>query len=148
MGAVRASTVSAMAEGAPPASIAHLLVVDDDNDVVEVLGELLRSEGHEVRTACTGEKGLQVLRAAPLPDVVVLDVDMPVLGGPGMAREMLLHGGGEEKIPVILVSARADLAEIAGRMGTRYFVQKPADVGRFLSVLGQALSERLGPFPA
>jgi CheY-like chemotaxis protein len=55
--------------------MAHRLLVDDDSDLVEAFGELLRAEGHEVRTARTGEEGLKALRGAPLPDVVVLDVD-------------------------------------------------------------------------
>jgi DNA-binding NtrC family response regulator len=128
--------------------MAHLLLVDDDNNLVKIFGALLRSEGHDVRTACTGEEGLKVLRAALLPDVVVLDVDMPILDGPGMAHQMVLHDAGEEKIPVILVSGRVDLVQIARRMGTTYFVQKPADFGKFLSVLSQALSERLAPSSA
>ncbi len=89
-----------------------------------------------------------MLRAAPLPDVIVLDVDMPVLDGPGMAHQMLLHDAGEEKIPVILVSGRSDLAQIARRMGTTYFLQKPTDFEMFLSVLGRALRERLAPTSA
>jgi len=47
----------------------------------------------------------------------VLDVDMPVLGGPGMAHKMLLHDAGEQNIPILLMSAREDLAQVAGRMG-------------------------------
>jgi CheY-like chemotaxis protein len=60
--------------------MAHLLLVDDDNDIVEAFGDLLRGEGHEVHCASTGEEGLVVLRASPLPDALVLDVDMPILG--------------------------------------------------------------------
>ena len=88
-----------------------------------------------MRSASTGEEGLQALRAAPLPDLLVLDVDMPVLGGPGMAHEMLLHDAGEESIPILLMSGREDLPQIAARMGTRYFLRKPADPGRFLEML-------------
>ena len=62
--------------------MAHLLLVDDDNDIVEALGEILRGEGHDVHSASTGEEGLLVLRGAPLPDALVLDIDMPVSGGP------------------------------------------------------------------
>jgi DNA-binding NtrC family response regulator len=128
--------------------MAHLLLVDDDNDYVEGLGALLRSMGHAVRTAATGEEGLKVLRAAPLPDAVVLDVDMPVLGGPGMAHKMLLHDAGEQDIPILLVSGRDDLPQIAGRMGTPYFLAKPADVGSFLDLLRRALRERRAPLSA
>src|SRR5687768_9394612 len=82
------------------ANMADILLVDDDNDLVEALADLLRAKGHDVHTAATGEEGLRVLRSASLPDALVLDVDMPVLGGPGMAHKMLLHDVGEEWIPI------------------------------------------------
>jgi FixJ family two-component response regulator len=78
----------------------------------------------------------------------VLDVDMPVLGGPGMAHKMLLHDAGEEKIPILLVSGREDLPQVAARMGTRYFLRKPADTGMFVDMLGRALQERSAPSSA
>jgi len=80
--------------------MAHLLLVDDDGEIAEALADLLRDEGQAVRTACNGEEGLQALHAAHLPDVAVLDVDMPVMGGPAMAHQMLLHDAGE----VVMVS--------------------------------------------
>jgi CheY-like chemotaxis protein len=128
--------------------MAHLLLVDDDNDIVEALGDLLREEGHEIQSASTGEEGLAVLRASPLPDALVLDVDMPVLGGPGMAHRMLLHDAGEEDVPIILMSARDDLTQIARAMGTSYVVKKPTSFNAFLAVLGRALHERKAPLSA
>ena len=129
------------------AIMAHVLLVDDDYDLVGTLAGLLRRRGHEVRTAATGEEGLHMLRTAPLPDALVLDVDMPVLGGPGMAHEMLLHDAGEERIPIVLMSGNADLAEIARRMGTPYFLAKPSDLHEFLRMLDRALLERTAPRP-
>jgi DNA-binding NtrC family response regulator len=128
--------------------MAQILLVDDDDDSVELFSLFLRSRGHEVRSASTGETGLQALRSAPLPDLLVLDVDMPVLGGPGMAHQMLLHDEGEESIPILLMSGREDLPRIAAHMGTRYFLQKPADAGRFLKMLDRALRERGAPASA
>jgi DNA-binding NtrC family response regulator len=128
--------------------MAHLLLVDDDDDIVELFAGFLRSEGHDVSTASSGEEGLRALRAAPLPDLVVLDVDMPILGGREMAHKMLLHDAGEENVPILLMSGREDLPEIAGRMGTPYFLRKPADTGRFLEMLGRALRERGAPSSA
>ena len=107
---------------------------------------MLRGEGHDVRTASTGEEGLQALGAAPLPDVVVLDVDMPILGGPGMAHRMLLHDAGEQlKIPILLMSARDDLPQIAARIGTPYYLHKACDIDGFLRLLDRALRERIAP---
>jgi CheY-like chemotaxis protein len=128
--------------------MAHLLLVDDDNDIVEALGGLLRDEGHEVHSASTGEEGLVVLRGSPLPDALVLDVDMPVLGGPGMAHKMLLHDAGEERVPIILMSARDDLAQVARQMGTPYSLRKPTTIAPFLELLGRALRERQAPTSA
>jgi FixJ family two-component response regulator len=67
---------------------------------------------------------------------------MPVLGGPGMAHKMLLHDAGEEKIPIILMSARPDLPQIAEKMGTSYVLAKPTTIKVFLSLLERALGER------
>ena len=128
--------------------MAHILVVDDDYDIVEGFKDLLQDEGHFVRTARTGEEGLAQLRAAPLPQLVVLDVEMPVLGGPAMAHQMLLHDAGEEKIPVLLMSARLDLGEIAERMGTPYFLHKPSNIDELLALIDRALHERISPASA
>jgi DNA-binding NtrC family response regulator len=128
--------------------MARLLIVDDDTDIVEALGDVLRDMGHEVQSASTGEEGLVVLRGSPLPDAMVLDVDMPVLGGPAMAHKMLLHDAGEEKIPIILMSGRGDLADVARQMGTSYVLKKPTTIDAFEELLGRALRERRAPTSA
>ena len=128
--------------------MAILLLVDHDGDLVEALADQLRSEGHEVVTANDGEEGLLALRTPPLPDALVLDIDMPVLGGREMAHQMLIHDAGEELVPVILVSARHDLTEIAKKMGTPYFLRKPCDLTIFLRLLDRALRERTPPASA
>jgi CheY-like chemotaxis protein len=128
--------------------MSRLLIVDDDADIVQALGDLLRDLGHEVHSASTGEEGLVVLRGSPLPDAVVLDVDMPVLGGPAMAHKMLLHDAGEEKIPIILMSGRADLADVARQMGTSYALTKPTTIDAFEGLLDRALRERRAPTSA
>lgn len=54
----------------------------------------------------------------------------------------------ELKIPAMLVSGRPDLEQIAGRMGTPYFLAKGAKRQKSLDVLDRALRERLAPFTA
>ena len=129
--------------------MAILLLVDHDGDLVEALADQLRSESHEVITANNGEEGLLALRTPPLPAALVLDIDMPVLGGREMAHQMLIHNAGEELIPVIVVSTRDDLTEIAKKkMGTPYFLRKPCDLTIFLRLLDRALRERTPPASA
>jgi CheY-like chemotaxis protein len=129
--------------------MANVLIVDDDLDTVEVCAELLESSGHWVLKRCNGHEGLVSLDAGLRPDCVLLDVDMPVLNGPAMAHKMHLHDG-QETIPIVLVSARMDLADIARHVGTPYFLTKAcADYGnRLLALLDRALREKLAPNPS
>jgi CheY-like chemotaxis protein len=130
--------------------MANVLIVDDNSDTVELSTNLLESAGHKVRKGRNGEEGLKSLLAGPLPDCVVLDVDMPVLGGPGMAHRMLLHDAGEEKIPIVLVSGSDDLPDVARRMGTPYFLRKAThQYGEtLLKLVERALRERRAPAAA
>lgn len=127
--------------------VANLLLVDDDHDMTEALAEVLTSEGHDVRVAEDGEQGLELLFSNH-PDVVLCDVEMPVLDGPGMAQRVLAHNAGAEKIPLILLSGVADLRRLARELGTPYFLGKPYTVDQLLSVLDRALIERTPPLPA
>ena len=130
--------------------MAHVLIVDDDLDIAELSKELLESAGHLIRIGHNGEEGLASLSHAPLPDCVLLDVDMPLVNGPEMAHEMLLHDAGQEKIPILLVSGRDDLSAVAKRMGTPYFLKKAsANYARvLLTILDRALTERHAPASA
>lgn len=130
--------------------MANVLIVDDDLDIAELSKELLESAGYHIRIAHTGEEGLASLSAAPLPDCLLLDVEMPVLSGPEMAHQMLLHDAGEEKIPILLVSGRDDLPAIAARVGTPYFLKKAStDYGDvLLELLARAISEKRPPAAA
>ena len=121
-----------------------LLVVDDDPDLSEILGDLLRGEGFEVRTARNGEEGIERVRNRH-PDLILLDVEMPRLTGPEMANRLSLGGGGAETIPIILLAGVTNLSSIAERVGTPYFLQKPYDFDAVLRVVSQALRERRAP---
>jgi DNA-binding response OmpR family regulator len=138
----------ALFDGQDGSTMANLLIVDDDFEILDGLNDALKTEGHAVHTARTGEEGLAVLRSATLPDAILLDVDMPVLSGPGMAHEMFLHDAGEEKIPIVLFSARSDLPAIALKMGTPYSIAKPFKLDMLLALLERAIRERAAPASA
>jgi FixJ family two-component response regulator len=127
--------------------MANIFIVDDDVDSVDACRQLLESAGHCVRARHSGEEGLAALANAALPDCLLLDVDMPMMNGPAMAHQMLLHDGGEERIPILLVSGRNDLPAVAARMGTPYFLAKDsADYGDvLLKILDRAIIERRAP---
>lgn len=126
--------------------MADLLIVDDDADITAALEALMESEGHVVRTAQDGDSGLRAL-SARLPDVLITDVEMPLLDGPGMAHRMLVENCGKEAVPIVIISGAQDLARIARRVGTPYSLAKPFGATEVLDVLARALAERTPPSP-
>jgi CheY-like chemotaxis protein len=124
--------------------MADVMVVEDNADLAESLGDLLHAMGHEVRTASNGEEGLHLL-ADHLPDVVLLDVEMPLLDGPGMAERMLIEDAGRERVPIMLMSGIMDLHKVAQRVGTPYYLGKPYGADVFATLLDRALAERRAP---
>jgi CheY-like chemotaxis protein len=127
--------------------MANVLIVDDDVQVAKFSARVLQSRGHEVHTEATGADGLRVLKTDPLPDCVILDVEMPKLTGPEMAYEMLRHDHGLEKVPIVLVSGRPDVSEIAARVGTPYHLVKGTRqyTQGLLELVDRALRERVAP---
>lgn len=81
-----------------------ILVVDDDLEIGEVLCEVLRDEGYRATRAGNGAEALQLLRVGERPDVILLDLMMPVMNGwqfrEEQVRDPLLAG-----IPVVVMTA-------------------------------------------
>src|SRR6187549_1262395 len=87
---------------------AIILVVEDDTDIRESLVEVLEDEGFGVRAAADGRQALDVLRAErPLPDLILLDLMMPVMNG-FQFREQQLSDAAFAGIPVVVVTADAN----------------------------------------
>lgn len=124
--------------------MADILVVDDDPDAAESLADVVVFEGHQARVAYNGDEGLRQIHAR-VPDLLLLDVDMPMLDGPGMAYAMLVHNMGHEMIPIVLVSGIPGLAAVAQRIGTPYFIAKPFAYEDLVALVSRALTERVAP---
>jgi DNA-binding NtrC family response regulator len=124
--------------------VADVLIIEDDLDSAEALSLVMQSRGHEVRVGYNGEEGLRLADEKP-PDLVLLDVEMPILDGPGMALAMLIHNMGLELVPVVLLSGVPDLERIANEVGTPYFLGKPYHLARLVALVDRALVERQPP---
>jgi two-component system alkaline phosphatase synthesis response regulator PhoP len=83
-----------------------ILLVDDDPDFVEAVRVIVESGGYEVRVAYDGQEGLEAV-AAEKPDLIVLDVMMPVMNGHA-ACARLKADKATASIPIILLTAVAD----------------------------------------
>ena len=126
--------------------MADLLVVDDDPDLREALAAVLVGLKHQVRVAGDGQAALEMLEQK-LPDLVLLDVEMPVLDGPDTAYRMFVADLGKEKVPIVLLSAIIDLHLVAAKVGTPYFLGKPYGFDALIRLLDHALAERQAPKP-
>ena len=124
--------------------MADVLIIDDDIDSAEVLAAVMQTMGHTIRIGYDGQDGLRLAKERA-PDVALLDVEMPLLGGPGMAYEMFLHDMGLEHVPVVFLSGAANLREIAAKVGTPYFLAKPYGYKEVAALVTRALTERIAP---
>ena len=99
-----------------------ILVVDDDDDIRALVGELLERAGHVVIKAPDGESALKLFYSRK-PDLVVLDVSMPGLDG----WEVLNRIRELSDVPVLMLTARAEeLEKVRGlRAGADDYVTKP-----------------------
>jgi DNA-binding response OmpR family regulator len=110
--------------------VPKLLVVEDDPTLRETLALNLRAEGYEVVLAEDGEQGLRLARET-LPDLVVLDVMLPILDGLTLLR--LLRR--TSQVPVILLTARSTESDkvVGLETGADDYVVKPFSLGEFLA---------------
>jgi DNA-binding response OmpR family regulator len=114
----------------------RVLIVDDEVDIAETLGDLLALIGYEVDVAFDGATALQKAEAVT-PDVIVSDSMMPLLSGPELVAQ-LRERPQLAQIPVILMSA-ALRAEEAAKLGAR-FLRKPFDIKQLTALIEELRS--------
>ena len=113
----------------------RILVVDDNVDAAEALGELLRDFGHEVATAHGGPQALDTARLH-CPEVVLLDIGMPDMDGYDVARRMRGELGLNEALLVALSGYGEDRdRRLAREAGFDQHVTKPVDAAKLTELL-------------
>ncbi len=118
--------------------MATVLVVDDEPLIAMALEAALEDAGYAVSTAANGRQGLERLAEAPRPDLVLLDMMMPVMNGPAMLAEIAadpeLAG-----IPVVVLSSLPEEAIRARAGGVAAILLKPCTAERVLEAIARAL---------
>jgi excisionase family DNA binding protein len=115
----------------------RVLVVDDDAGLREFIRSDLEAEGYAVREAASADEGLAALDAES-PDLILLDVMMPMMDGWEMLRRVQERHG-IDAIPVIMYSGKLDQAGEAAERGAQAFIGKPFDPSRLLEATKQLL---------
>ena len=107
-----------------------VLIVEDDRNISDLLRMYLEKEGYAVTTAYDGGEGLTKFRAIH-PDLVLLDLMMPVMDGWTVCREIRA----ESKTPVIMLTAKGEVDDkVAGlRIGADDYITKPFEMREVLA---------------
>src|SRR3989304_3513652 len=106
------------------------LVADDDEFVVAFVSTILEGEGYIVETACNGQEALGRATESR-PDVVLLDLGMPVMDGWTCCR-LLKQRKKTAEIPVIVMSGDAAQAAVRAELEVEYFLRKPFEMNDLL----------------
>jgi CheY-like chemotaxis protein len=108
------------------------LIVEDDEDLREMMAQLLTLEGFQAATVANGREALEYLHVADTPDVILLDLMMPVMDGWEFRRHQQSDPA-LAPVPVIVLSA-LDQAR-ASSLEADAFLKKPLDFDRLLSLV-------------
>ena len=116
--------------------MSHILLVDDEPQILRALAINLRVRGHEVTLAATGEQALQHAARAH-PDVVILDLGLPGIDGLEVIRGLR----GWSQMPIIVLSVREREADKVAALdaGAGDYVTKPFGINELLARLRAAL---------
>lgn len=110
------------------------------------LTEALEDEGYSVASAANGRLALSYLQSSRRPDLILLDLQMPVMSGLEFREEQLRHDE-LAAIPVAVLSADpAGRTKIAG-LNTAGFLEKPLDLPRLLHMIEQIVPAPAGGAP-
>ncbi len=128
-------------------ALVHILVVDDEPQVLRALRAALRGNGYDVQTATDGENALEQL-ASHLPDVVILDLVMPGKSGFDVLREMRTWPQAISGKPAIIVLSARDGERdkvTALDLGADDYIAKPFSIDELLARIRAALRHRSKP---
>jgi two-component system, OmpR family, phosphate regulon response regulator PhoB len=123
--------------------MAHILVVDDEPAIVELLAMNLRHHGHEVDTAPDGEAAQRLVQHR-LPDLVVLDWMLPGISGVALARHWRQDPRTRE-LPVLMLTARSEERDLVQGLdaGADDYMSKPFSTGELLARVRALIRRRL-----
>lgn len=112
----------------------RILVIEDDNSIRELLVELLETEGYVVSSAMNGLEGLDKLQKEPLPNLILIDLMMPVMDGYSFRTEQLKINEWS-KIPTVVMSAEATAKEKMKNLNITALLTKPVELETILQTV-------------
>ena len=124
------------------ASKTKIMVVDDEPNIVQTLQDRLEMNEYEVVTAGNGKEGLERFEEEH-PDVILLDVIMPIMDGHEMLEALRKRPHGQD-VSVIMLTARSQTQDIAraNACGIDDYIVKPFDLSELLEKIESVVENR------
>lgn len=117
-----------------------ILLIDDEINLQQLVKVVLGSKGYNVTTADNGQDGLDKLEAAN-PDLIILDMNMPVMGGIEFYQKTC-DAWSQPKYPVLILTARANMEEFFKGMDVDGFMAKPFEIDDLLAEVQRIIEKR------
>ncbi len=100
-----------------------ILIIDDEKNLADLIAHQLKSRGYYTVTAANGQEGLDKLKAI-IPDLIILDVNMPVMNGLDFYRQIMTETG-RTPFPVLILTSRQELEKTFQDVQAAGFLPKP-----------------------
>jgi CheY-like chemotaxis protein len=111
-----------------------ILVIEDDATTRDAVAITLRDGGYAVSEAANGQEALHHLRSTTPPNLILLDLRMPVMNG-WEFRKQQTQDPALQSIPVVIVSADANVPQKAAALGVTGYLIKPVDPDKLLEAV-------------
>jgi CheY-like chemotaxis protein len=118
-----------------------VLIIDDEESVREVLSRFLTKAGYEVKVAANGQEALQMVHSQAPPDLIVLDLMMPVMSGFEVLSALRVNSEWR-RIPVVVLTATMGYS--AGHLQADALLQKPFDSVTVQAAVAAAIAAKSG----
>lgn len=121
----------------------NILLVDDEVDLVDLIKFQLKAKGYDVVTACDGLDALEKLKSV-IPDLIILDVNMPRMGGLEFCNK-ITTAHGRLKYPVLILTARANLEKTLKDIDVDGFMPKPFEIDKLIAEVDRIMTSHINP---
>jgi CheY-like chemotaxis protein len=111
-----------------------VLIVDDDPDILDMMGLLLENAGYEVQTALDGARALDRLGDGVRPAIILLDLMMPVMDGWSF-RDHQRRDPAIARIPVVVLTGDGHADDKARALGAEGYLRKPVELAELLAMV-------------
>ncbi len=123
----------------------RILIIEDERDLVSTLEYRLKREGYEVRSALTGAAGLEMAGGEPVPDLVLLDLMLPDMGGTKICKTLRADPRTADVAVVMLTAKGEEIDRVVGfEVGADDYVVKPFSMRELILRIAAVLRRRQG----